>query len=187
MRLVTGAARSTSCEALCHWLGIHSIRDRQTILGAKEFLRIANTSSHPLHQEIVTRQDEAIPQRLITVKSWVKYSREDVEEICPVENIKSDNWVYNTQFETDRFNAEAVGSRAWRDRAGVINDTLIREFLEEKAPLLSLQPMAQSEVTQARPQKRVQNWPNTHITYRGSWSAKGVQLQQGFQSLQKPG
>ncbi|KAI8517807.1 hypothetical protein Bbelb_038240 [Branchiostoma belcheri] len=67
MRLVTGAARSTSCEALRHWLGIHSIRDRQTIMGAKEFLRIANTPSHTLHQEIVTRQDEAIPQRLITV------------------------------------------------------------------------------------------------------------------------
>ena len=136
MRLVTGAARSTSCEALRHWLGIHSIRNRQTILGAKEILRIANTSNHPLYEEIVNRQDEANPQRLTTVKSWVKYSREDVEEICPIENIKSDDWVCSTLFETDQFNARAIGSRDWRERAGVINNSLIREFLEQEAPTI---------------------------------------------------
>jgi hypothetical protein len=58
MRLVTGAARGTSRTALRYWLGVHSIRERRQLLGAKELMRAARTDSHSLYREITTREDE---------------------------------------------------------------------------------------------------------------------------------
>ena len=131
MRIVTGAAKGTSCEALRHWLGIESIKDRQVILGAKEVMRVTTTLTHPLHEEVTERADEKVHQRLATVRSWVCHSRETVEALCPMEHIQNDEWV---SFVSDRFTTDTMGSRAWRDRAGDINNALVREMLEEKSP-----------------------------------------------------
>jgi hypothetical protein len=94
MRLVTRAVKSTSCESLRYWLGMDSIRDRQTINGAKELImRIASTPSRHLHHEVVSREDELTAQRLNTVRSWISYSRDIVEYVCPIENLQSDECI----------------------------------------------------------------------------------------------
>jgi hypothetical protein len=48
MRLVTGAVRSTSCEAMRYWLGVHCKKNRQVISGVKELMRVSNTPSPPV-------------------------------------------------------------------------------------------------------------------------------------------
>ena len=74
-------------------------------------MRIAFTPSHPLHDEVTTREDELVTQRLSTVQSWISQALETVDSICPLENILSDEWMVYT------LTTGAVGSRAWRDRA----------------------------------------------------------------------
>jgi hypothetical protein len=51
--------------------------------------------------------------------------------MCPIENLQSDEWIY---LVCSSFTTEVVGSRAWRERDGVINNALIGEMLEEKSP-----------------------------------------------------
>jgi hypothetical protein len=70
-------------------------------------------------------------QRFATVRSWVSHSRDSVEYVCPIENLKSDDWI---DFVCDSFTTDVVGSRAWRERSGLINNTLIEELMEEKSP-----------------------------------------------------
>ena len=111
----------------------HSIRSRQKLTGAKELMRIPFTPSHPLHEEIMSREDELITQRLTTVRSWVNCSRETVDAICPMENIQSDEWI---PYVRDTFTTGVLGSREWRDMPGDVNHIFVRELLEEKAPTL---------------------------------------------------
>jgi hypothetical protein len=106
-----------------------SIRNRQTINGAKELMRIASTPSHHLHHEVVSREDELTAQRLTTVRSWINYSR-DIEAVCFIENLHSAEWIY---FVCSSFTTDVVGSRVWRERDGAINNALIGELLEEKS------------------------------------------------------
>ena len=124
MRIVTGAARATSCSALQYWLDLASIRERQKTQGVKEFFRIFNTPTHPLHQEIVRREDELVNQRLATVQSWIACSRSAIDSICPVENILSDEWM---EYFRDDFTTEVLGSRRWRELAGDANNAIDRK------------------------------------------------------------
>jgi hypothetical protein len=43
----------------------------------------------------------------------------------------SDDWI---DFVCESFTMEVVGSRAWRERSGLINTTMIEERMEEKFP-----------------------------------------------------
>ena len=97
MRIVTGAAKPTSCSALRFWLGLNSITERQKILAAQAFLGALTTASHPLHDELKERKDELVNQRLKTVRSWVKDAREIVETVCTPENIKQIEWIDSTK------------------------------------------------------------------------------------------
>jgi hypothetical protein len=58
----------------------------------------------------------------------VSYARDRAEEISPMENIKSDDWV-----EYENFTTRALGSMEWRDRAGEVNNAVVGEMLETKA------------------------------------------------------
>jgi hypothetical protein len=98
-------------------------------------MRASNTPSHPLYQELTTRTDEFTVQRLSTVRSWVSYSRDKAEEICPMENVKSDDWV---EYESSTVTTGALGSREWRDRAGEVNNAVVGEMLKAKAPTISI-------------------------------------------------
>jgi len=131
MRIVTGTAKPTSCDALRFWLGIESVKERQIVLAAQAFLKALTTSTHPLHTHIVTHEDELVEQRLKTVRSWVKDARDAVEEICPQENIKDIEWVdmIDMPVKTDR-----IGNRSWRDRAETINRAEVCEWLTLQNP-----------------------------------------------------
>jgi hypothetical protein len=131
MRLVTGAANGTSSTALRYWLGIHSIRDRQKIIGAKELMRAATTDTHQMYQEIGYREDELTTRRLATVRSWVCCARDIIDAICPIENIKDGEWIHSRH---DSITTDALGSGVWRERAGEMNNAIVREVLETKAP-----------------------------------------------------
>ena len=83
MRIVTGAAKPTSCEALRYWLGILSIKEQQQLLAVKAFMKALQTPSHPLHEELNNRSDKEMNQRLKTVQSWAREARSIVEKVCP--------------------------------------------------------------------------------------------------------
>jgi hypothetical protein len=50
--------------------------------------------------------------------------------ICPIENIKNDEWIHSRH---DSITTDAFGSRSCRERAGEMNNAIVREELEEKA------------------------------------------------------
>jgi len=133
MRIVTGSTRRNPNDALHHWLGIPSIKDRQSILGTKALLNAVRCPSHPLHIEVSNRRDEEIQQRLATVKSWVRYSRESIEDVCPIDDIKMDNWI---EWHCHPIITTVIGSRQWRDRNDTVNDATVRGYIHEKAPSL---------------------------------------------------
>jgi hypothetical protein len=128
MRIVTGAAKPTSCDSLRFWLGIQRIPHQQHLLMAKEFLRALSCNTHPLKQELEESEDTKIDQRFKTVRSWAVSAREAIEEICPVENIRIVNWIHA---RLDNLSTHRMGARSWRDRSSELNQSLIREWLEE--------------------------------------------------------
>jgi ribonuclease HI len=101
--------------------------------GVKELMRASNTPSIPIPciRNYQTRTDEFTVQRLSTVRSLVSYARDKAEEISPMENIKSDDWV---EYDNSNFTTGAFGSREWRDRVGEVNNAVVGEMLETKAP-----------------------------------------------------
>ena len=91
MRIITGAAKPTSCDSLRYWLGMRKVSHQQRYQAAREFLRAITSPSHPLRIELET-------------------------------------WVTNKK---GNITAERLGNRSWRDRAAVINESCVREWLEE--------------------------------------------------------
>ena len=87
MRIVTGASKPTSCDALRYWLGVISVKEQQRITAVQAFLKAIQTPSHPLHEELNNRNDEDVHQRLKTVRSWAREARSITEEVCPQDNI----------------------------------------------------------------------------------------------------
>jgi ribonuclease HI len=59
------------------------------------------------------------------------YARDRADEISPIENIKSDDWV---EYKNSNFTTVGFGSMEWRDRAGEVNNAVVGEMLETKAP-----------------------------------------------------
>jgi hypothetical protein len=62
MRIVTGAAKPTSCDSFRFWLGIQRIPHQ--LLMAKEFTRALSCKTHPLKLELEEREDTRTDQRL---------------------------------------------------------------------------------------------------------------------------
>ena len=131
MRIVTGAAKPTPINSLQFMLGCRSIRSKQKVLAAQAFLRAAVTSTHPLYDHLRQREDERTMQRLKTVRSWVIYARELIEDITPVENIQSIEWTRATDLV---IHTEVIGGRHWRERADCINQSDVLEWLENQSP-----------------------------------------------------
>ena len=131
MRIITGAAKPTSCDSLRYWLGIRKVKYQQRYQATREYLRAVTSPSHPLRIELEAREDTMVTQRLKTVRSWVLMARDLVEEVCPTENIIVNEWVTNKK---GIITTERIGNRSWRDRAAVINEACVREWLEEVEP-----------------------------------------------------
>ncbi len=131
MRIVTGAAKPTSCDSLRYWLGIRKVKYQQRYQATREYLRAVASPSHPLRIALEAREDTMVTQRLKTVRSWVLMARDLVEEVCPTENIIVNEWVTNKK---GIITTERIGNRSWRDRAAVINEACVREWLEEVEP-----------------------------------------------------
>ncbi len=130
MRIVTGAAKPTACDALRFWLGLNSVRGQQQTAAAQAFLKTLTTPTHPLHEEVVNRRDELVDQRLKTVRSWIVDARKMVEEVTQQENIKEIVWV-----ESDvRVRTARIGGRYWRDRAEEVNMSEVYEWLHQEDP-----------------------------------------------------
>ena len=51
-------------------------------------------------------------------ESWVVTARELVEDLCPVDDIQSIEWVREREVRIER---DVVGSRLWRERSGLVN------------------------------------------------------------------
>jgi len=131
MRIVTGAAKPTSCMALQYWLGATSVMGRQKLLAAKAFLKAITTQSHPLCEALQRREDESVTQRLKTVRSWVVDAREIVEEVCTVEDLVTQEWI---ETESMPLVANRIGNRTWRERAQQENMSDVGEWLEQQKP-----------------------------------------------------
>jgi len=131
LRIVTGAAMPTARDSLRYWLGVRNVKHQQQHQRAREFLRARTTESHPLKQEIDARDDTRVSQRLKTVTSWVTEAREDIENICPTENIINSEWISNSG---DNIQTARIGDRSWRERAGIVNEAAVRQWLEEVNP-----------------------------------------------------
>ena len=116
MRIVTGAAKPTSCDSLKYWLGMRNVRHQQRYQAAREYLRAATSPSHPVRMELETCEDTRVSQRL-------KTARDLVEEVCPTENIVVNECVTKNR----KISTERLGNRSWRDRGAVINETSVRE------------------------------------------------------------
>jgi len=131
MRIVTGAAKPTSCLALQYWLGATSVKERQKLLAAKAFLKAITTESHPLCEALQTREDESVTQRLKTVRSWVVDAREIVEEVCTYEDLVMHEWI---ETEGMPLVTKCIGNRTWRERAQEENMSEVCEWLEYQKP-----------------------------------------------------
>ena len=94
-------------------------------------MRAATTRSHQLYEELRSRRDERIHQRLVTVRSWVVDSRELVELFSPLETILAIPWLIA---ESKMPELRRTGSREWRERAEAINIAEVEEMLEEIEP-----------------------------------------------------
>ena len=129
MRIVTGAAKPTACDSLRFWLGLKSMKTQQMLLAIREFLRALASPIHPLHSELISGYDMEVPQRLRTVRSWARTAREAIENICPVENIRFDDW---RCYKKANVRVEKIGDRSWRDRSGDVNQAIIREWIENE-------------------------------------------------------
>ena len=131
MRIVSGAAKPTSCDALRFWLGVLQVEERQRLAAAAAFLKAITTHSHPLGQHLREGKDQEINQRLKTIRSWVIDARDMVESVCPVENINHNPW---SAHDNITWELVRIGNRSWRERSEVINKTEILEWLDEKRP-----------------------------------------------------
>ncbi len=131
LRIVSGAAKPTSCESLRFWLGLLEICECQKLAAATAFLKAITTPSHPLNLHLRERNDQEVAQRLKTVRSWVIEAREMVENICPMENITLNPWIANDMLT---WKLTKIGNRSWRDRSELVNKVEILEWLERKRP-----------------------------------------------------
>ena len=131
LRVVTGAAKPVARDSLRYWLGVRNVQYQQQIQGVREFLRIKSSDSHPLKEQIDSREDTKVKQRLKTVQSWVLNARDTVESICPVENVMFNDWIINSH---GNIKTARVGNREWRERAAEINQLEIQQWLEDQDP-----------------------------------------------------
>ncbi len=118
MRIVTGAAKPTSCESLRFWLGIVSVEEWHKLAAAQAYMKAITTVSHPLNQWLRAREEEQVQQRLRTIRSWVLGARESVEESTSIENIQENPWTPSDNLEWD---LGRIGNRTWRESDERVN------------------------------------------------------------------
>ncbi len=129
MRIVTGAAKPTSCETMRFWLGLLSIRERRQLAVENDFLKAVTVWSHPLHQHLRDREDTMIQQRLKTVRSWVIDARESIETFCSVKNISENPWI---PLNNNDGSLGRIGDRTWMQRNSRLNTSDILEWLDQE-------------------------------------------------------
>ena len=127
LKIISGATQKTSGEALRFYLGFHSLKQIYKIKSAKELVRAATTESHPLYDELREATSIRIEPRLKIVKPWSTASLDIVEHISPISTIVKNIWV---PYNNNRIVVDIIGSREWRDRSPIINQSEVEAFIE---------------------------------------------------------